>query len=308
MTSSSVELADKFDQENNDITSQCNYIRDAFAISGRQQQPKPLSHANTPATTALVPSPVRQEKSSEQPFDSSASMRQSTATTIDNGTSLAKDCSHAVDNFFGSVRVPASFLVATSFSEIFGIAANKNNYNDESDIQRQLQLICLLFQGLSFVLSVHVIFLCTSALVRSLTNNFDPYAENGYEFLFREFHFEFVCVQWSFQVSLFGFLMAVTAKILYGFELFNTQSEHYDQKHWQLGIGVCLVMFSLMIHLFSYMNSTLVGWNSMLGMTWDLITMLMRRSIDGGRWAEQFSLLMAIVGLIFLGLALIPGL
>ncbi|CAB9511734.1 expressed unknown protein [Seminavis robusta] len=213
------------------------------------------------------------------------------------------DQSGAVERYFASVRVPASFLAATSFTELFATSFNP----DDSSIQRQLQLICLLCQGLSFVLSMNVIVLCSQALVRGLTGNFDPFSETGYEFLFREFHFEFVCVRWSFLVSCFGFLLAVTAKILYSFELFNFSSESYERNHLELGVGVCLVMASLMTHLASYVNSTMVGWKSMTDMSLDMIRMLVTRAKGMERPLEPFSLFMALIGVLFIILALIPG-
>jgi hypothetical protein len=69
--------------------------------------------------------------------------------------------------------------------------------------------------------------LSTTALIRSLAEDFDCFAENGYELLFREFHFEFVCVQWPFMVSLFGFLLAATARVLHQFKLFNVTGDNF---------------------------------------------------------------------------------
>lgn len=221
-------------------------------------------------------------------------------------SSAVMDHSTAVESFFASVRVPASFLAATSFSELFSVEVQQ----DDTTLQRQLQTFCLICQGVSFVLSMNVIMLTTQALTRALTGDFDPFAETGYEFLFREFHFEFVCVRWSFIVSIYGFLLAVTAKILYGFELFNVEAESFERSYLELGIGVTLVMASLMIHLHSYVNRTLVGWSSFGNMTYDLLRMLLTRGkeSDGSRkFMEPFSLLLAAIGLIFLFLALIPG-
>ena len=87
-------------------------------------------------------------------------------------------------------------------------------------------------------------------------------------------------------------------------------------------------MGSLIIHLYSYVSSTLVGWDNMIDMTWDMLKMLAQRrrrttaqqqrgehdeNTSNQYWKpttsfiEPFSLLMAFVGLIFLFLALIPG-
>jgi hypothetical protein len=112
------------------------------------------------------------------------------------------------------------------------------------------------------MLSLTVVVFSTAALIRGLTANFDPHAENGYELLFREFHYEFIVTRWSFQISLFGFLMAVCCKILYEFQLFNVASPNFDRQHLEIGIAIILVMSSLCLHLFSYINSTLIGWKN----------------------------------------------
>lgn len=227
----------------------------------------------------------------------------STSTANESNTNVVSDHTSAVESFFASVRIPASFLAATSFTELFAVQINA----DDTSIQRQLLILCLVCQGISFVLSMNVIVLSTQALTRSLTGNFDPFAETGYEFLFREFHFEFVSVRWSFIVSLYGFLLAVTAKILYAFELFNVQGDHYQRNHLELGIGVCLLMSSLLAHLHSYVNSTMIGWNSLWHMTCDMLQMLVRRGKEIQSPLEPISLVLLFLGLLFLILALIPG-
>ena len=185
-------------------------------------------------------------------------------------TNKRSDQSHAVDSFFASIRVPASFIVATSFSEMFGIY-NSNGAAGDDDVdgsknstvvQRYLQGLCIGCQFVTFMLSLSVVVFSTSALIRGLTANFDPYAENGYELLFREFHYEFIVTRWSFEMSLFGFLVAVCCKILYEFELFNVTSDDFDRQHLEVGIAIVLIMSSLCLHLFSYINSTLIGWKN----------------------------------------------
>jgi hypothetical protein len=214
-----------------------------------------------------------------------------------------EDQSDAVDSFFSSIRVPASFIVGASFSELFG------NYNKDGEVDTNMQIIlqtvCVVFQGFAFALSLSVIVLSSSALVRGLTANFDPYAENGYELLFREFHFEFVCVRWAYNMSMFGFLLAVGAKILFEFELFNYEGENWTRGHLEVGIAVVLILFSLAMHLAAYLNSTLIGWENMTDMTLDMIRMIICRGKV--HTMEALSLAILAVGLFFLILGLIPG-
>jgi hypothetical protein len=167
-----------------------------------------------------------------------------------DGEGHCTDQSGAVDSFFSSIRVPSSFIVGVSFSELFGNYKG-DGQDDGSTVQQFLQTMCVLCQGFTFCLSLSVIVLSTSALIRGLTANFDPFAENGYELLFREFHFEFVCVRWAYNMSMFGFLLAVGAKILHEFELFNYESEDFERGHMEMGIAVVLILLAMAMHLFA---------------------------------------------------------
>mmetsp|Transcript_15597 Transcript_15597/g.29029 ORF Transcript_15597/g.29029 Transcript_15597/m.29029 type:complete len:323 (+) Transcript_15597:75-1043(+) len=213
------------------------------------------------------------------------------------------DQTAAAESFLASIRVPASFLAAASFSEMFDNDVEHNN----SSIQLNLQAACLICQGLTFVLATNVIILSSSSLVRVLTADFDPFAENPYEMLFREFHFEFVSIRWSFLVSLYGFLVAVTLKTLYQFELFNIYADNYERYRLELGIAVVLLMSALYMQLSAYVNSTLIGWNGIMDMTIDMLKMLLKRGSERKTWREPTSLVVAIAGLAFLILAFIPG-
>jgi hypothetical protein len=206
-----------------------------------------------------------------------------------------------VDNFFSSIRTPAAFLAGASFSQMF----SSDDEHGNSIIQTRLQTACLVCQGFTFVLSMNVIVLSSSALVRILTANFDPFAENAYEMLFREFHYEFVSVRWSFNVSMYGFLIAVTLKILYEFELFNVNADDYVRDHLELGIAVVLLMVAFYLHLTAYVNQTLIGWSNQYTMTGDLLKILVQRGKHSVR--EPLSLLLAGLGVVFLIMAFIPG-
>eukprot|EP00536_Pseudo-nitzschia_multiseries_P007384 jgi/Psemu1/287079/fgenesh1_pg.174_\ len=176
-----------------------------------------------------------------------------------------------------------------------------------SFIQRFLQGICVVCQGFTFVLSQCVMMLASSALVRHLTANFDPFAENGYELLFREFHFEFLCVRWCFNTAMFGFLLAVGCKILHDYQLFDISSDGFEDWHLKIGIAVVLIMTALTLHLLAYLNSTLIGWDNMWGMTVDLVKVLIHRGFYDNQPMEAVSIVILGVGIIFLLWGLIPG-
>ena len=211
--------------------------------------------------------------------------------------------------FQAGIRVPASFITGVSFSELFTTYNINNNQNnsEDSDIQRRLQIACLICQGFTFVLSLSVVMLSSSALVRGLTANFDPYAESGYELLFREFHFEFLCARWAFNTAMFGFLLAVGCKILYEFQLFDVNGDGFERWHLEIGIAVVLIMTALTLHLGAYLNSTLIGWANMWDMTLDLVKMLAHRGIHQSHPMEAISLVILAAGMFFLLLGLIPG-
>ena len=121
-----------------------------------------------------------------------------------------------------------------------------------------------------------------------------------YALLYCEFHFKFLCTRWCFHTAMFAFMNAVGSKILYEFQLFDMYGttsngngedeadENYE--HWQFNIGlaVVLIITVLTLHLGSYLNFTLIGWNNMLDMTIDLIQLLMRRGFgkekNGRHW------------------------
>ena len=89
----------------------------------------------------------------------------------------------------------------------------------------------------------------------------------------------------------------------------NEADENYE--HWQFNIGlaVVLIITALTLHLGSYLNSTLIGWNNMWDMTIDLIQLLIRRGFgkQNNYPLEGLSFLILVLGLIFLILGLIPG-
>jgi hypothetical protein len=52
-------------------------------------------------------------------------------------------------------------------------------------------------------------------------------------------------------MSMFGFLLAVGAKILHEFELFNYESEDFERGHMEMGIAVVLILLAMAMHLFA---------------------------------------------------------
>lgn len=213
------------------------------------------------------------------------------------------DQSHAIEAFFSSIRVPASFMTTVSFSELSrGSGGDGDGEDNTSRVQLFLEGSALVCQGFTFVLSLSVVMMSTSALIRGLAANFDPNAESGYALLFREFHYEFLCVRWSFNVAMLSFLLAVGAKVLYQFGLFDGGN---GGNGMEVGISVVLVMAALILNLYSYVSTTLIGWDSMTDMTAELCRTQVRRGRQ--QPVETVSFVMLAAGLVFLVVGLIPG-
>mmetsp|Transcript_33496 Transcript_33496/g.77203 ORF Transcript_33496/g.77203 Transcript_33496/m.77203 type:complete len:233 (+) Transcript_33496:71-769(+) len=206
------------------------------------------------------------------------------------------DHAGAVGNYFGSVRVPASFLAGASFAGLFTL---KPDVTRRTKTDKALQFIYHLAITLCFLLSVNTIIISTAANTKSLYGGFDTMAESGYNLLNREFHYEFVSTRWSFLVSLMSFLIATTGRFVYEFRLFTPsfdEPKSVQIKRKVMGTAVCLLMSSLLLHLLAFINSTLFCWNNLLDMTIDLVKVIVKK----GSWKkplEPISIALAISGI-----------
>lgn len=119
---------------------------------------------------------------------------------------------------------------------------------------------------MTFLLSTNTVVISTAALVKGLHADYDPMSESGYMLLKRSFEYEFVVTRWSYLVSLLAFLVAVTNRILFEFRLFTS-----SEVRKTMGVAVCLLMSGLILHIVSFLNSTLYCWNDLGEMTIALI-------------------------------------
>lgn len=180
------------------------------------------------------------------------------------------DHSAAVSNYFVSIRVPASFIAGAAFSGMFQRLTNKPGEPRASKNEALLALGYSVSITLSFMLSINTIMIATAAGIKDLARYYDPMAKSGYDLLRSAFHFEFVVCTWSFLMSLFLLLLAVTNRMLLEFKLFSTEGV-VKVRNRELGIAICLLMTSLVFHILSFVNSTLHGWNNFFDMTWDVV-------------------------------------
>ena len=185
-----------------------------------------------------------------------------------------KDYSSDAIQFFDAVRTPASLIAAASLSVLFteewfkgrltggsfdnilpnGILSPANSIRCGAFLTSTYQM--LIFS--SFLFSIATVLLATSAGIGILNGNFNPYASSAYMLLKREFEFELLSARLGFFYSLFSFIVGVTTRFLLEFDLLNKRRE---------AIIVLFGTFSLITHLTSYVNSTLICWDNLLQMT-----------------------------------------
>jgi hypothetical protein len=214
---------------------------------------------------------------------------------------ILKDHSAAVGSYFNSVRTPgmkdirfgllnaefssktcmltryyfmlirpyytASFLAGAAFSGLFSLnVSNEDALKKDTAVERFLIMSYRWAMFVTFLLSTHTVVISTAAIVKGLHADYDPMSESGYMLLKRSFEYEFVVSRWSYLVSLLAFLVAVTNRILFEFELFTS-----SEVRRTMGVAVCLLMSGLILHLVSFLNSTLYCWNNLGEMTTALL-------------------------------------
>ena len=172
----------------------------------------------------------------------------------------------AVGQYFGSVRVPSSFIAGASFAGLFTVKPPSQKPEKIENLFRYIYHFCII---MAFLLSINTVMVATAANTKNLHGDFDPVATSGYMLLKREFEYEFTMTRWCFFMALLMFLMATTNRILYEFKLFSVEPAQRERRR-MIGTAVCLLMSSLVFHLVAFINSTLICWDSIVEMTFDL--------------------------------------
>lgn len=190
---------------------------------------------------------------------------------------LLKDFSGQALGYFVGIRLPASFLAGSSLGAIFTLKSAVANISSRTTIERRCIEFYHISALLAFILSFNTIFTATVACTAVLHGRFDPMAETAYGLLRREFDYEFTTVRWSFLMSLFSFLGAVTARMLIEFDLLSKDCGSTHTRR-DVGLAVVFSMAALIAHLLSYVNQNLWCWKSLIGMTVHFFKLLFRRS------------------------------
>jgi hypothetical protein len=156
----------------------------------------------------------------------------------------------------------SSFLAGAAFSGLFSLKVSNEGAKRDTAIERFLRLSYMWAMFVTFLLSTNTVVISTAAIVKGLHAGYDPMSESGYMLLTRSFEYEFVLSRWSYLMSLLAFLVAVTTRILFEFQMFTS-----SEVRKTLGVAVCLLMSGLILHLVSFLNSTLYCWNNLGEMT-----------------------------------------
>jgi hypothetical protein len=157
-------------------------------------------------------------------------------------------------------------LAGAAFSGLFSLNVSNERALKDTAIDRFLLLSYRWAMFVTFLLSTNTVVISTAAIVKGLRADYDPMSESGYMLLKRSFEYEFVVSRWSYLISLLAFLVAVTNRILFEFQLFTS-----SEVRKTMGVAVCLLMSGLILHLVSFLNSTLYCWNNLGAMTIALI-------------------------------------
>ena len=173
---------------------------------------------------------------------------------------LLKDFSADADQYFRSIRDPASFLAGASLGALF-ILAPKISEEDVPKGERYVRIIYHLLMMMVYNFSMATVLVSTAADVTIMHGGFNPMATSAYELLKREFEFEYLSVRWSFLMSSFAFLGGVTSRGVLEFGLLKKERR---RPLW----FVLLSLIGLVSHWISYVNQTLYCWPNLMAMTW----------------------------------------
>ena len=225
---------------------------------------------NTPTTLDTLSPPIF--FFSDLPIDR---LERTTPTMASVATEVLTNHASAVGKYFGSVRVPASFIAGASFAGLFTVQIKEDGHGSSASrslLSKYLSRayhVCIL---IAFLLAINTVVVSTAANTMSLHDgSFNPMATSGYMVLKNEFEYEFIVTRWSFMVSLLSFLVATTHRILYEFQLFDKNDVmSLQNSRRMIGTAVCLLMSSLILHLVSFLNSTLICWDNLWSMSIDL--------------------------------------
>lgn len=197
-----------------------------------------------------------------------------------SGDLMLNNYSREAASCFLNYRVPAAIIAMASlhsFIRLTRIHHQQDRHKNKTALEQWVVTMCHLHLFISFVLSIIVLILSTSTEVHIYRDEFMPVAENTYELLNNQFHFEFAAIRWCFISCAFTLLRGAACHILLEFNLLR-------KENLREAAIVFTGMVSVLSGLFSYINNAgtlLLPWHDWFSMTKDLAKMI---------WINAFSL------------------
>jgi len=219
-------------------------------------------------------------------------MRSLSLVSALRGGAALVDYSSEVCSYFASIRTPASLIVAASIGALFTDATKPTELKKRNKAERlciRSYNVCVM---LSFMLSLCTIVTSTAAGVMVLHGDFDPLAESAYALLHNEFAFEFMTVRLSYLVSLLTSIGEVTNRALLEYNLLRKGNE-------DMALTLSFGMGALVLHLWSYINSTLYDSQTLFGMAVTLCSIILRRTLKDHRPLQIGSVACSAIATVF---------
>lgn len=181
--------------------------------------------------------------------------------------SVLADHSGAAMKFFTSIRIPSALIAGSSLGALFIMVKAVNSRAEQEKESRLRKSLLFVYHALSLtslLLSLNVIVVATSAFNTLLIGNLDPMATSPYEFLRREFFYEYVMTRWSFFTAIICFTKAVGCRALLEFDLLR-------KERIRPAMLVIFSMTALVAHIFHIVNDVLYTYPNFWLMTIGLL-------------------------------------
>ncbi len=185
------------------------------------------------------------------------------------GDLLFNNYSSEALRFFLNYRTPAAIIAAASLQCLLHLTRIHHKQGRKEKERNRLELwivtFCHLHFLLSFVLSMVVLVISTTAEITIYRSESKPLTENTFDLLDKEFHFEFAAVRWCFLGCALCLLKGCGSHILLEYNLLK------KEKRTEASV-VFFAFLSILTGFVSCMNAsgTTKPWKNLLFMTIDL--------------------------------------
>jgi len=215
-------------------------------------------------------------------------------------TLVLKDFSSSVLGFFGSIRVPSSFIAGAALAALFAIKPNSNLIGKKDVLKKILYNLCCASMFSAFACSMIILVISTVAYSSVLHARFDPVAETAYLLLKREFLFEFLTVRVCSFMSWMSFLVGICLRTTLEFELLEP-----DRRY--IGCACISCFVGIVSYLFSYINQTLYCYGSSFEMIGVLLKMMWEKMYADAQVLQVISLLSFVLATVSMIMAFLTS-